>query len=172
MIMRLDLLLLAERFMAAVDRNDLYEALGVDPRAGEEEIDRRVRKMRALMTDLPRDSTPREHARMQIAVRVLNRVGRLLRDPEERLEHDLRHGLIYADERIRAASESEAELDRLLRAWRRVYKDESARAEALAREAEEAVRAGLRDRARTTLARALELDPFDHKKRALLRSVS
>lgn len=165
---RIDLLLLAERFLEALESDDVYGALAVDPRADEAEIDRRVRKMRALFTDPPPGLETSAYARIDVAVRRLNDTGRMLRDYEERLEYDLRHHLVFAEQRIEEACATGQDLEALRRVWQKVYTDHSREAEALAEEAEQAEKRGAHDCARCALTRAVELDPFHLQWRARL----
>jgi hypothetical protein len=168
---RIDLLLLVERFLEALDRDDVYGALAVDPRADEGEIDRRLRKMRALFTDPPPGLARTDYARIEVAVRRLNITGAMLRDYDLRLEYDLRHHLVFAEQRIEAASATGQDVEALRRVWQRVYTDHAREAEALAEEATAAERCGAHDQARCSLARAIELDPFDLRYRRMLSDV-
>src|SRR5262249_17036726 len=122
---------------------------------------------RALFTDPPPGLDHADYQRIDVAVRRLNRIGAMLRDYEARLEYDLRHHLVFAEQRIEEACATGVDIDALRRAWLRIYAKNACEAEQLAKNAAEANEQGDHDKARCALARAIELDPFELSLRAI-----
>jgi uncharacterized protein (TIGR02266 family) len=152
----------AERIVDALYGGDLYAALEIDTRASCEQIDSRIRMMIHRFLHAPVRASSSRRMRLDGACAHLEKVRRLLADPDRRLEYDFRSGFADAETRIAAAATAAGpSVARLRDAWRRVFPD---------RLREAALRIGASERLERTVdlvaatreARAaLVLDPFN-----------
>lgn len=149
----------ARRLLQGYEDNDLYAAIGVDPRASSERVHRATQDTIRRLEASPAGLSPAQSARVERALVLLRKMKSLLMDPGRRLEYDLRRDLVYARERLRDASIEEAES--LRATWCEIHPDRIAQAERHAADAlraeqaldiEEAVEAG---------SAALHCDPFN-----------
>lgn len=152
---------LLRTFFAAFEASDLYEALALPPASSVAEIDARLAELERTFSSGAAAAATAVGARCQSALRALDRVSKLLRDPGRRLRYDLQAGHLRVDERLKDGSDP----DELRRAWEEIFPERIADAARHAGEALGAVEAGQLDQAVEAGERALELDPFNRELR-------
>ncbi|MEO1334230.1 MAG: PilZ domain-containing protein, partial [Myxococcota bacterium] len=126
----------AKSFLCAAENDELYQALGVEPKSSPASLQEQVKALQNDLGDALRCAPPPQQARLQAARGVLKRVGRLMTNEQSRLEYDFRHGYIRAKERLAAAHAGTGpSLEVLRRTWNRVSHERVDQAALLTRRA-------------------------------------
>jgi molecular chaperone DnaK len=151
-----------QQFFDDVNEGRTYRALGLQPLAMAADIKKATTDLRALMQSVSGKVPDTYESVLDIAGRVLDRTEAMLLNPRKRLEHDMKHGLVFADERLARAQESGIFNPGLLReAWRKTSPGDVDKAQIHLAYAVKAKEAGDLDAASDAARQALELDPFD-----------
>lgn len=151
----------ARQLLTEADRDALYKSLDVNPTVVDKDLRELLAARQMLFEQALPAATPPQAARLQAALTVLERMRRVLLNPEARLEHDFRAGHVRAPERIAAASEHRGPpLAILRRVWNRVAPEQVDEAARLTRKAFAARQEQDLGRAVRYGRRALELNPF------------
>lgn len=108
------LLQMMQDILQACAEESLYKALELTPAATEQEILRRVERLRKMLDTARLPAA--QAARAQHVRSLVTRLGALLTDPKRRLDYDLRHGHVRAKERLHEAR-SEEERTQLRQQW-------------------------------------------------------
>lgn len=106
-------------FLESFEGEDLYAAVGAGPSATPAEMEARMRGLERLFAQPPETLRPAQQTRLGHARKLLQKVKALLLDPMRRLDYDLRHGHVRADERVAAATPEEVE--ELRKVWHRTF---------------------------------------------------
>ena len=112
---------LMKKMLDAFEREDLYETLGIEPNAAPQAIRDRTRQLADQLGEPPQGLNATQASRVLHIRSLVLKVGALLSDPDRRLDYDLRHGHIFAAERMAAADQYERA--RLRRMWHRLHAD-------------------------------------------------
>lgn len=161
----------ARELITRAEDNDLYAALAVDASTATPEIHLRAQALKQQFTEAMNAATPPQLARLQAALKLLERAATLMASPARRLEYDFRHGEVRADQRIEQARQKVGPpVNELRLTWAKAFPERIERSMALAKAAFElrkgrdligAVRSG---------RQALELDPFHEELRQTVRA--
>ncbi len=108
-------------FIQAVRKDDLYEALAVDPTAPAGELLSQVELLRRVVANLARAFGRELADRLAVAQRYLDRIGTLFGDAQKRLVYDFKHGHVRAEERLALATGDAEQLALLRRCWLSTY---------------------------------------------------
>lgn len=149
----------ARDLMRAVERNALYEAVGLPPDAEREAVKHRLGELSSMFQDAESAADDAERQRFSNALRTLQRLSAVLLDATRRLAYDFQHGHQRIAERMAAAGETE--LSRLRAVWRKVLPDRVQEANRLVGEAIAANREADYEVASTRANAAIEHDPFN-----------
>lgn len=149
-------------FFAAVDASDLYGALALEPAASGAEVEAQVAQLERVFTSGAAASATAVGTRCQSALRALDRVTKLLKDPARRLRYDFQVGHLRVDERLKDGSD----VDELRRAFCEIFPERVEEAAKHAGEALGAVEAGDLESAVAAGERALAVDPFNQELRS------
>lgn len=149
----------ARRILQSFEDNDLYEAVGVDPRADGATIHRSAQALIRSLERCPPSLSPAQSARIERALSVLRKIHVLLIEPGRRLEYDLRRDLVYAKERLHGSTPAEAE--RLRAIWCEIHPGRIEEAERYAAEALRFDQVLDVENALTAGSAALHRDPFN-----------
>lgn len=161
----------ARELISCAEGNDLYAALAVDAATPTPDIQLRAQALKQQFTEAMNAATPPQLARLQAALKLLDRASALMASPARRLEYDFRHGEVRADQRMEQARQKIGPpINELRTSWAKAFPERIERSIALAKVAFElrkgrdlvsAVRAG---------RQALELDPFHEELRQTVRA--
>jgi uncharacterized protein (TIGR02266 family) len=164
-------LAIARELIGRTEENDLYGALGVDPAVNAAEITLRVQSLKQRFTVAMAAATPPQLARLNAALKLLDRTATLMSSVQRRLEYDFRRGEVRAEQRIEQARQRTGPSTSELRlAWQRAFPERAERAMGMAKAAFEmrknkdlisAIRQG---------RQALELDPFHEELRLTINA--
>jgi len=151
----------ARRLLAKADEEALYAAVGLSPETPTAKVRTELEALADRFKSSMPHAKPPQAARLQAALTVLERLGRVLVNPEARLEYDFRAGHVRAPTRIVAAAERQGpDLATLRRVWNRVHPDKVDEAARLTRKAFAARQEHDLDVAVRYGRRALEMNPF------------
>lgn len=150
----------ARKLLQVIQREDLYASLGIDPTASVDEIDRHIQEIARVLSTIS-TASPQRVARVEMVLAHLNRIRRLLTDPERRLEYDLRHGHLRVTDRLADAVAGGMGWEKVRAMWRRMFPEKMREAERLAFAAQQFESEGNYNDAVKTAHAALELDPFN-----------
>lgn len=160
-----------KQFLEAVEHNDLYAGLEVPPSSTELKLKQRIRDLKQSFHAAMSGAPPHVSARIERALRVLERVEPKITDPLMRLEYDFRAGHLRAEERIALAhAKGGPTLSDLRRAWLAVAPDRVDRAAFLTRQAFAARQRGAIQEAVASARAALEDNPFFEELRPTLKA--
>lgn len=169
----LETLARAKALIVHAENNDLYKALAVDAAAQTKDVMMKIEALRQQFSGAMSSATPPQLARLNAALKLLDRAGTLMSTPTRRMEYDFRHGEIRAEQRMEQARQKMGPaIGELRGAWAKAFPDRIEKSMALAKQAFElrkgkdligAVRAG---------RQALELDPFLEELRQTVRAWS
>lgn len=154
-----DVVATVQHVLQAYEENDLYDAIGVDPRSPADEIAHAAQTLIRQLESSPPDLTPAQSVRAERALKLLRKVKALLLDTGRRLDYDLRRDLVYARERLADATLEEA--DALRSVWCEVHPDRLDQAELHAAEALRHEQSLDLERAIAEGSAALHCDPFN-----------
>lgn len=146
-------------FFEGYDNNDLYAAIGAGPLETSTVVERQLERLAKLFEDPPDSLTPPQLARVERAQRLLAKIGPLLRNPERRLEYDLRQGFVFAKERMEGRSRDQ--IQRMREVWQHIHPDRVREAEKHARTALEYESRREFEKAITAGKASLRFDPFN-----------
>lgn len=156
----------AREFIARMEANDLYSALGLSPSAPDREVTGRLADLKRLFAGTDGQAKPPQLARLEAARKLLERCATVVGTPERRLEYDMRQGHVRAEERVAAAKDKKGpSLAELRRAWHAAHPARLARAAELIRAALEAKKRRELVEAIRLGREALDLDPFQDELR-------
>lgn len=151
----------AKKLLTEADRDAYYRGLDLAPECTQQRLRATLDELHATFDTALTAATPPQAARLRAARTVVERLSRILLNPEARLEYDFRAGHVRALERLAlAADKAGPDLATLRRVWNRVAPEKVEEAARLTRKAfsarqehdlEQAVRHG---------RQALELNPF------------
>lgn len=154
-------LLAAQKILTELESFGFYEAVGLDPAASAEAVRARLDALQRLFLRRPVDLRPPQVARLDAALKGLERIRGVLTVPADRLIHDFQVGHHRIPERLEAARQGTGpSVAELRRAWNAAL---PASVEAAAEEMQRAFAASqVRDYQTAVRAarRALELNPF------------
>lgn len=151
----------ARQFLADADHSRLYSALGVAPTAPATSIRQAADALSQEFKQAIQDAAPPQAARLNAAQSALDRLTRVLANPDARLEYDFRSGNVRAKERMAAVTDRDThEISRLRRIYNRAMPDQVDEAARLTRRAFAARQEQDLTRALSYGRRALEMNPF------------
>jgi serine/threonine-protein kinase len=156
----------AREFISGIEKNDLYGALVVPPNAPAQDIAQRLADLRQVFSGAKDKASPPQLARLNAALKLLDRAAALLNAPERRLEYDLKKGHASVEEYVaRAKKKTGPSLGELREVWIRVFPERLEQAAAAAHKAFEAKRKRDLPNAVQAGRAALALDPFHEELR-------
>ncbi len=148
---------------------DPYAALEVVPSASARSIALEIEALRAALERAAATSSPAEREVLWAGAGALQTIERVLCSRTARLEHDLRSGLLRAEERVAEAERRQGpSMAELRLVFARVFPVQAARAAALGHAAAVALEERRVVEAIDLLRRALRLNPFAEGLRAAL----
>ena len=106
-----------KQVLRGFEQEDLYAALGLDPLASDREVQNKITELVKILSVAAPGLTAAQASRATHARNLVRRSGAMFADPERRLDYDLRHGHIFARERL--ATSTPAEQERLRKIWHR-----------------------------------------------------
>jgi uncharacterized protein (TIGR02266 family) len=145
---------------AGYEENDVYAAVGVGPLDSSTVIRRRVEELRGRLEAPPPSLSPPQLARVERALRLLEKISALLQDEDRRLEYDLRQGFVFAKERMQG--QTIERIEGMRATWHRLYPERVREAEKHARTALEYETHREFEKAITAGMASLRYDPFNH----------
>lgn len=160
----------ARKLLSSMEEGDLYAALGVQPHLSDGEVRARIEELRTQLSAPPADIPPPQLARIESALRALERVAILVLEPQRRLDYDFRHGFVRADQRIAAARRGEGlPVEAMRESWQRIFPEQLQAAAGMAKLALQAEAAKDLATAYRHGLRALESDPFNVELRRVMQ---
>jgi uncharacterized protein (TIGR02266 family) len=161
----------ARDLIAHAEKNDLYRALALDPQTSANDIAARVQSLKTQFANATTIASPPQIARINAALKLVERTAALMASPGRRLEYDFRIGQVRAEQRIeQARNKTGPTLAELRTSWAKAFPDRIERSMALAKAAFELRKSKDLVGAMKTGRQALDLDPFHEELRQNVRA--
>jgi molecular chaperone DnaK len=168
---KVEMLRVVSVFIQAVRKDDLYEALAVDPEAPVREIRSQVELLRKVVGNLTRAVGPELADRLVVAQRFLTRIGAILGDEQKRLAYDFKHGHVRAEERLALATGDQEQVALLRRCWLTTFPHRAVEAQKVTAVLQRAMSKGDPELTLDAGEMVMKLDPFNVALRETLARV-
>jgi len=149
------------RVISRADGGDLYGALEVDENATTDAILLRIAYLKELFSTPPPEFPPPQVARLQLAIRTLERLGHVLASGQRRFDYDLQRKVTFTEARFFDAYSQGVSATTLRRLWENQFESKLRKAANYATQALEFEKTGNFKAAVEAGNNALAHDPFN-----------